>query len=477
MTASDTIPQYPSAPQSQSASIVLFRALFPNVNPFSEDDNEQFLRALHHKTGGSEEGLALADELLSQRDDYPGIEELASKWRSYNDSTEEPVTLGAIRETFESYGFDWIEICSSAEPDFEPIEPDVQPPITPPAPPSPLDKFSLKGQRSQLLQDAIRQVFALEPLALTGQATVLFSPPNTGKTLIALHSVADAISGGTIDPAKLYYCNADDSQAGLLEKLEHSDEYGYHTIAEGHQGFSTGRFLKILDELTANDQANGVILILDTGKKFFDPMSKRQGRAFGKHVRLFVMKGGTIIVLSHTNKHRDSEGKPIYAGTSDIVEDFDCAYIMYEAGIDADAETKTILLENIKNRGIVARQASYRYSIAEGLSYREILDSVESVDDTELAALQQSEVIKSDAKLIDAVIACIQDGINTKLKLTEAVAERSDISRRAANKILEKYSGSDPDRHRWNFQVRERGAKEYCLLAPDSAINDHAVKP
>jgi hypothetical protein len=69
MTASDTIPQYPSAPQDQGANIVLFRALFPYVNPHSKEDNEKFLRALHHGTNGSDEGLALADELLSQRDD------------------------------------------------------------------------------------------------------------------------------------------------------------------------------------------------------------------------------------------------------------------------------------------------------------------------------------------------------------------------------------------------------------------------
>jgi hypothetical protein len=370
-----------------------------------------------------------------------------------------------------------MDICSRAEPDFEPcshviVDPDEQPEETSPAPPLPLDKYSLKGMRSQLLQEAVRQAYALEPVALMGQATAVFGAPGTGKTLLIQYLAGNAISQGHIDPDKLYYFNADDSHAGLLEKLEYAEEFGYHTIAEGHQGFSTDQFKKILGGLIDNDQAHGVIIILDTGKKFFDPMSKRQGRAFGKHIRIFIMKGGTIIVLAHTNKHCDNDGKPIYGGTSDLVEDFDCAYLMYEVGKDVDAEIKTIQFENIKSRGNVARQANYRYSIAEGLSYREILESVEPVDDTELVALQQAAELESDAEVIDAVTACIRDGINSKMKLAGTVAERSGISRRAAVKVIEKYTGSDPKVHRWNFDVHERGAKKYHLLDPITADID-----
>ena len=294
-------------------------------------------RAIHHETDGSDEGLAIADEWSSHADDYPGPDEIVRRWQTLKDDTGGPVTVCTLCDMVEANGFDWVDICSRIEPDFGPCshdiaDPDEQPAETPPAPPLPLDKFSLKGLRSQLLQDAVRQAYALEPVALMDQATAVFGAPGTGKTLLIQYLAGNAISQGHIDPAKLYYFNADDSHAGLLEKLEYADEFGYHTIAEGHQGFSTDHFLKILDDLIANNHANGVIIILDTGKKFFDPMSKRQGRTFGKHVRLFVMKGGTIIVLAHTNKYCDNEGKPIYAGTSDLVEDFDCAYLMYVVG-------------------------------------------------------------------------------------------------------------------------------------------------
>jgi hypothetical protein len=94
-----------------------------------------------------------------------------------------------------------------------------------------------------------------------------------------------------------------------------------------------------------------------------------------------------------------------------------------------------------------------------------------------LSSLKQASELKSDAEVIDAVIACIQDGIHSKMKLAEAVAERSGISRRAANTIIEKYAGTDPATHKWTYTVQGRGAKVFSLLAPDSAVSDHAGKP
>lgn len=472
MNSIDSKSQHPAEQQAQDPVIARLEALIPCINPYSNsEDRDRALMAMHHETNGSEDGLALAIDLYCKGDGCPSPDEIRSIWQSLENHTDNPETIQTLRDMATDNGFDLVEVCGRSKSESETQEsviahPAENSPATSPQQTSLLDKYSLKGMRTHLMQDAFKHKYALEPIAYMGQATAAFGAPGTGKTLLIQHLAGNAISQGYIDPAKLYYFNADDSHAGLLEKLEYADEFGYHTIAEGHQGFSTGRFLKILDDLTANNQASGVVIILDTGKKFFDPMSKRQSRTFGKHVRLFVMKGGTIVVLAHTNKYRDSEGKPIYAGTSDLVEDFDCAYLMYEVGTDIDAETKTIQFENIKSRGNVARQANYRYSIAEGLSYRELIDSVEPVDGTELSSLKQAVELEADAKVIDAITQCILDGIEVKMQLADAAAKQLGISKRAALRILDKYCGSDSDKHQWNFKVHERGAKKYYLLNP-----------
>jgi hypothetical protein len=455
--------------QPSGLSIAQLRALLRATNPFCDDDTwDHILLDIHHKSGGSDDGLALADEWCRLGDNHPGAEALASKWQSFGDTDDDTVTIDAIRASVEGHGFDFDEICRQALNDCAQCEDAAQSP----RPENPLEKFSLKGMHEQLEKEAIKQDFALEPLALMGQATVIFGQSNIGKSLIIQRLSAIAASQGVIDPARLCYFNADDSQAGVLDKLEYADEFGYHTIAEGHQGFSAGLLQKILNDLVTSKQAKDVIIILDTGKSFYDPMSKREGRKFGKYVRRFVINGGTVIVLAHTNKYRDSEGKPIYAGTTDIVEDFDCAYLLYEVGIDADTETRTVQFENIKNRGKVARQICYRYSIAEDVTYREILDSVEPIDQTEADSLKQASELESDSPVIEAIAQCIGEGINTKIALAQAAAKRSGASKRTALRILEKYTGSDPERHQWDYAVHERGAMKYRLLTPIKAGTD-----
>ncbi len=482
-SAPDAIKSEQPDPTPRVKEYSLLKVLLDHTNPFCSDKKrEHVLRATHHETGGSDEGLALFDDWLNKGDNHPGTAELAAVWRTLEYDAEAPASIETLREMVADDGFDLDDVYSLAESDHKPRKSTVSrtdepSPVTPPAPVNPLDKFSLKGMRSQLEQNAVGQVHVLGQLALMGQLTVFYASPGTGKSLLTLSLLIDAISQGKIDPTKVYYFNFDDNLDGLLEKLDIVDEFKFHMFAEGCNDFSADKFLIILAELIDRNQANGIIIILDTLKKFVDLMNKRKSCGFGKLSRSLVMKGGTCIGLAHTNKHRGSDNKPIHAGTSDIVEDFDCAYLMYEISVDADTETKTILFENIKSRGNVARQVSYRYSITEGLSYRELFDSVDPVEDADLVTLKQAEEVRSDAEAIDIVTQCIRAGINTRMKLAETVAERSGISKRAALRLIDKYSGNDPDRHRWNFQVHERGAKKYCLLKPNATDSDLVVKP
>jgi putative DNA primase/helicase len=52
--------------------------------------------ALHHETGGSEEGLAIWNEWSSGGSKYKGLEELQYKWNSFHGNHPNPVTLGSL---------------------------------------------------------------------------------------------------------------------------------------------------------------------------------------------------------------------------------------------------------------------------------------------------------------------------------------------------------------------------------------------
>lgn len=168
--------------------------------------------------------------------------------------------------------------------------------------------------------------------------------------------------------------------------------------------------------------------------------------------------------MAHTNKRAGTDGKKIYAGTSDIVDDFDCAYVLDTVLEDTDTKRKTVEFTNKKKRGNVAPSVSYSYATERNISYNELLLSVQEVDPDQLLLQKQTALELTDGEMINVIETRIKEGVNSKMKLSMASAEHAKVSQRHALKIIEKYTGDDPTIHRWSFVVRERGAKVYMIL-------------
>ena len=194
---------------------------------------------------------------------------------------------------------------------------------------NPLAKYSIIDSLAEIEKNSVEAKPFLGGIALFGQSTVIYAAPNSGKTLITQSLLIGGISNGTIEhPSKVHYLNMDDTSSGLVEKSRIAEEYGFHMLADGHCSFSISKFISDVNEMVVeNNQACGIVIILDTLKKFVNLMDKGAASKFSKIMRRFVLKGGTVIALAHTNKKPGPDGKPVYGGTSDIVDDCDCAYI------------------------------------------------------------------------------------------------------------------------------------------------------
>jgi len=331
----------------------------------------------------------------------------------------------------------------------------------------PFAGFLLNGNSEAMKKKMLDDKYILGEIALLGQATVLYAKPNTGKTLLTMFMLAEKVIKKEIDGSKVIYVNADDTHRGLVQKLEIAEQTGFGMIAPGYQNFRADTLLITIAKLIKTDTAHGVIIILDTLKKFTDIMDKRKASEFGRIVRAFVSKGGSMIMLAHTNKHRDTEGKLIYSGTSDIVDDVDCAYIM-DSG-EPDGLRTSVIFENIKSRGDVAKTAGYSYSAKEKQSYWELLDSVMIVDEREreTAKKQQSieREIEKNSVLIAAIIECISEGITLKTDLVDESRKRSGESKKKVIAILSKYCGNSFKKgHRWFEKKGDRASKNFELL-------------
>jgi len=326
-----------------------------------------------------------------------------------------------------------------------------------------LRQFSLQGKAAALEAQAQDAVPLLGNICLSGQTTIWYAPPNAGKTLAALRMTHDAITEGRIAAGDVYYFNADDNSRGLAQKLRIMDDLGAHTIAPGFSGFRNADLLEHLKQTAARNEARGTLVIIDTVKKFTSLMDKRQSSEFADACRQYALRGGTLLGLAHTAKNANPDGKLRYAGTTDILEDFDAAYLLSPIEGAGDAGERVVEFRALKRRGDNVELAAYSYSLDAGISYEELLLSVQPVDPERVDDFKRVVSEQGDAPVVEAITALIGEGVNQKVVLAKAAAKRAGVSERAAIRVLEAWSNADPTQGKWSFVVRARGAKVYEL--------------
>ncbi|MEO9462239.1 MAG: AAA family ATPase [Marinomonas sp.] len=325
---------------------------------------------------------------------------------------------------------------------------------------SPLAEFSLFGKGAELEMQAKDHTGLLGRAILSGQATVVYAPPNAGKTLIALHLLSEGVMSGKIRAQNVYYVNADDSGRGVAEKVVLLDELEANTLVPGMLNFTTAKLSEAMQKMVEDDQCNGVVIIVDTLKKFVDLMDKRQSAGFGNMVRQFVMKGGTFVALAHTRKNGAPDGALIYGGTSDVMEDFDAACLLVPLPERSPRGEKVVQFQFTKRRG-PNDDSGYAYDDAKELSYSQRLASVRPVEPEDLDEFAAAELHRADEDIIAAIHGCLADGIQQKMAIRNDAAARCGASRRAVITVLERYTGDDPSEHHWRYSIQERGAKVY----------------
>jgi hypothetical protein len=102
--------------------------------------------------------------------------------------------------------------------------------------------------------------------------------------------------------------------------------------------------------------------------------------------------------------------------------------------------------------------------VKEGQTYGEMLKSVRIVPTADAEAVRMSTAAKSDAEFIEIVEGCILSHMNTKLTLVKALAANRRMSEHAADAFIRKYTGHNPEFHRWDFDRGSKGVQLFRLL-------------
>lgn len=104
-----------SLPALRDENLPAIRALIEHLNPDDGySDWMNVLMAIHHGTGGSLEGLAIADEWSSAGSKYKGSAEIERKWQSFTFKEGSSITMGTVRHMLKERGLDANEILRNA---------------------------------------------------------------------------------------------------------------------------------------------------------------------------------------------------------------------------------------------------------------------------------------------------------------------------------------------------------------------------
>ncbi len=332
--------------------------------------------------------------------------------------------------------------------------------------PSGFARFSLTGRSEDMRRDMKEQVEVLPHLALLGQWTVFYAEPNCGKTLLTLWMLRESIKAGVIDGDRVFYLNCDDTYRGLVNKLEFAEEVGFNMMADGQNDFRSSMLLPELQRMAKDGEASGTVIVLDTLKKFIGLMDKSKQTEANKAIRAFVMAGGTVIALAHVNKHRGDDGALVYQGTTDQIDDADCAYTL---DVVARHESRAVTFHNLKARGDVASTYGLEYRSGAGMTWRQKLDSVQPMDGRQIADAERAEAVAAalerNAKLIDAIRAALADGPMKRTELVAAVRDYTGESKKTVLGVLDRHTGTRwADGHRWSVTIGERNSNEFTAL-------------
>lgn len=268
-------------------------------------------------------------------------------------------------------------------------------------------------------------------LIARSHVSVWAAPANGGKTTVARFAAAELSDDGY---RVLYF--QEDASAGDLPMLhEHAKASGYALLNSTLAGTSAEEQLDVLREMARQETClDSVVMFFDTLKKYGDLMSKRGTREFFMLMRSLTLRGATIILLGHTNKHLGLDGKPVFEGVGDIRNDVD--ELFYLEALPKDADGRVVVTIRPDKTRCAVHEASFDIDTRD----MSVTPREQPVDVRALR--QQQEHLEQDRWLIDAINAALGNGGMNHTDLVTKVRAEMSATRSQVEAVVRRYTSS-----------------------------------
>lgn len=265
-------------------------------------------------------------------------------------------------------------------------------------------------------------------LIISGHVILIPAEPNGGKTTIMFY-LAGLMAQQDF---RVFYVNVDISGGDAKPLVKIAKDKNFNLLLPDMKtGLSIDHVILRLLELSNSEQRlDNTVFIFDTVKKMVNVMNKDAAKRFFQLMRTLSAKGMTIILLAHTNKYADKEGKPIYEGTGDMRADVDD--LVYLIPQKNDDKSMIVTTMPDKQRGSF-KPISFR--IASDRTVKILGDFVDTI-----AANKQAKLMQKDEPLINAIKAAIEANNTSQQGIVDFCAQQHNFGERLVKTILSKYA-------------------------------------
>ncbi len=297
----------------------------------------------------------------------------------------------------------------------------------PPEPSQKLDwvsGFSISMSEAEAMSNSD---FLFPNLIIRGHVGAYPAEPGAGKTTI-FRKVAGEMAA---DGMQVFYVNADTSGGDAKEMVEHAQENNYTMLLPDLAGRSMDEIvsnLAMMNEIKAD--YSDMVFIFDTLKKMTDVINKSRSKELYKLFRGLSGKGMTIILLAHTNKYKDADGKPIYEGTGDLRSDVDELIYLIPKKNDDGSMTVSTLPD--KTRG------KFEPITFEISADREVALQEKFID--VLTIRQMDAQREHDQVSIEAITESINNGSYKHVQIRDYCKANHNLGWRTVESALKRYS-------------------------------------
>jgi len=285
------------------------------------------------------------------------------------------------------------------------------------------EKFIMSEAEADKIDDP---EWIFENLIIRGHLIAIPAPPNGGKTTILMW-----IAGEISKCFDVYYVNADISGTDAKQAVYHAKAKGFTLMLPDMQaGLSMDDVVTKLEEMNEfKADYSSMVFVFDTLKKMTDVINKAASKRLYKVLRGLTAKGMTVILLAHTNKYNDADGKPIYEGTGDLRSDVD--ELIYMLPKNNEDGSMTVSTDPDKKR---AEFKPITFTITKD---RRVIPNEDYIDVATAKQVQRQR--EKDETVIEAISEAIQGGKSKQMEITAHCKEGYSIGWRTVDKVLNRY--------------------------------------